>query len=88
MMPQLTGAFGVNALGVSAIVDMFYYGCSLFSLVAGASMDRFGAKRGHAQHRVSRKNSVPFHITSKRDSLLGPEVGPRVDVVSKPEAPT
>src|SRR5436190_19386323 len=45
MMPQLTGAFAVNALGVSAIVGMFYYGYSPFSLVAGASMDRFGAKR-------------------------------------------
>jgi MFS family permease len=45
MMPQLTDAFGVNALGVSAIVGMFYYGYSPFSLVAGTSMDRFGAKR-------------------------------------------
>jgi MFS family permease len=45
MMPQLSGAFGVNALGVSAIVGMFYYGYSPFSLVAGASLDRFGAKR-------------------------------------------
>ncbi len=45
MMPQLSEAFGVNALGVSAIVGMFYYGYSPFSLVAGASMDRFGAKR-------------------------------------------
>src|SRR5438046_8732492 len=45
MMPQLTEAFGVNALGVSTIVGMFYYGYSPFSLVAGASMDRFGAKR-------------------------------------------
>jgi MFS family permease len=45
MMPQLTEAFGVNALGVSAIVGMFYYGYSPFSLVAGASLDRFGAKR-------------------------------------------
>lgn len=45
MMPQLTEAFGVNALGVSAIVGMFYYGYSPFSLVAGASIDRFGAKR-------------------------------------------
>jgi MFS family permease len=45
MMPELTGAFGVNALGVSAIVGMFYYGYSPFSLVAGTSMDRFGAKR-------------------------------------------
>jgi MFS family permease len=45
MMPQLTEAFSVNALGVSAIVGMFYYGYSPFNLVAGASMDRFGAKR-------------------------------------------
>ncbi len=45
MVPQLTEAFGVNALGVSAIVGMFYYGYSPFSLVAGASLDRFGAKR-------------------------------------------
>ncbi len=45
MMPQLTEAFAVNALGVSAIVGMFYYGYSPFSLVAGASIDRFGAKR-------------------------------------------
>lgn len=45
MIPELTGAFGVNALGVSAIVGMFYYGYSPFSLVAGTSMDRFGAKR-------------------------------------------
>src|SRR4051812_13812188 len=45
MMPQLTQAFGVNALGVSAIVGMFYYGYSPFSLVAGAALDRFGAKR-------------------------------------------
>src|SRR3974390_1536426 len=45
MMPQLTEAFGVNALGVSAIVGMFYYGYSPFSLVAGSAIDRFGAKR-------------------------------------------
>src|SRR5439155_16284033 len=45
MMPQLTEAFGVSALGVSAIVGMFYYGYSPFSLVAGATLDRFGAKK-------------------------------------------
>src|SRR5215831_8789571 len=45
MMPQLTEAFGVSALGVSTIVGMFYYGYSPFSLVAGAALDRFGAKR-------------------------------------------
>src|SRR5574340_1778012 len=45
MMPQLSQAFGVNALGVAAIVGMFYYGYSPFSLVAGAAIDRFGTKR-------------------------------------------
>jgi MFS family permease len=45
MMPELTAAFSVNALGVSAIVGMFYYGYSPFSLVAGAAIDRFGARR-------------------------------------------
>ena len=44
-MPQLSGAFGVSTLGVSAMVGMFYYGYSPFSLVAGATLDRFGAKR-------------------------------------------
>ena len=45
MMPQLTDAFAVNALGVSTIVGMFYYGYSPFSLVAGTAIDRYGAKR-------------------------------------------
>src|SRR5215470_2648342 len=44
MMPQLSDAFAVDALGVSAIVGMFYYGYSPFSLVAGAAIDRFGAR--------------------------------------------
>lgn len=45
MLPQLAESFGVNALGVSAIVGMFYYGYSPFSLVAGTALDRFGARR-------------------------------------------
>ncbi|HTL54402.1 MAG TPA: MFS transporter [Candidatus Limnocylindrales bacterium] len=45
MMPQLSDAFGLSALGVSAVVGMFYYGYSPFSLVAGAAIDRLGAKR-------------------------------------------
>jgi MFS family permease len=45
MMPQLSQAFGVNALGVATIVGMFYYSYSPFSLVAGAALDRYGAKR-------------------------------------------
>src|SRR3954468_9643506 len=45
MMPQLSDAFGVTALGTASIVGMFYYGYSPFSLVAGAAVDRFGAKK-------------------------------------------
>src|SRR5499427_3419584 len=45
MMPQLSEAFGVTALGAASIVGMFYYGYSPFSLVAGATLDRFGAKK-------------------------------------------
>ena len=44
MMPQLSEAFGVSALGVASIVGLFYYGYSPFSLVAGATMDRLGPR--------------------------------------------
>jgi MFS family permease len=45
MMPQLSKAFGVTAVGVASIVGLFYYGYSPFSLVAGAAMDRFGPRK-------------------------------------------
>src|ERR1700756_3663440 len=45
MMPQLSEAFGVSALGVASIVGLFYYGYSPFSLVAGAAMDHLGPRR-------------------------------------------
>ena len=45
MMPQLSEAFGLTALGVASIVGLFYYGYSPFSLVAGAAMDRLGPRR-------------------------------------------
>src|SRR5215217_3505661 len=44
MMPQLSDAFGLSALGVASILGLFYYGYSPFSLVAGAAMDRLGPK--------------------------------------------
>ena len=44
MMPQLSDAFGLSALGVASIVGVFYYGYSFFSLVAGAAFDRLGPK--------------------------------------------
>ena len=45
MMPQLSAAFGLSALGVASMVGLFYYGYSPFSLVAGAAMDRLGPRK-------------------------------------------
>ncbi len=45
MMPELSSAFGISALGVASIIGLFYYGYSPFSLVAGAAMDRLGPRR-------------------------------------------
>jgi MFS family permease len=45
MMPELANAFGITPLGVAAIVGLFYYGYSPFSLIAGAAMDRLGPRR-------------------------------------------
>src|SRR4051812_28647752 len=45
MMPQLSDAFGLSALGVASIVGLFYYGYSPFSLIAGVAMDRLGPRR-------------------------------------------
>jgi MFS family permease len=44
MMPQLTDAFQLSALGAASLVGLFYYGYSPFSLVAGAALDRLGPK--------------------------------------------
>jgi len=45
MMPQLSEAFGLSAMGVASVVGLFYYGYSPFSLVAGVAMDRLGPRR-------------------------------------------
>src|SRR6478672_1367453 len=45
MMPELSSAFNISALGVASIVGLFYYGYSPFSLLAGAAMDRIGPRR-------------------------------------------
>lgn len=44
MLPELSTAFSVDTVGVSAIVGMYYYTYSVTSLVAGAALDRFGAR--------------------------------------------
>ena len=45
MMPQLSEAFGLSAVGVASMVGLFYYGYSPFSLVAGVAMDQLGPRK-------------------------------------------
>ena len=45
MMPQLSEAFGLSAMGVASMAGLFYWGYSPFSLVAGVALDRLGPRR-------------------------------------------
>ncbi len=44
MIGRLENAYAISAVGVSGILGAYYYAYSISSLVAGASIDRFGAK--------------------------------------------
>ena len=45
MVPELTEAFGVTAVGLASLVGLFYYGYAPFSLVAGVAMDQLGPRK-------------------------------------------
>jgi len=45
MVPELTQAFGLSAVGVASLVGLFYYGYAPFSLVAGVAMDQIGPRK-------------------------------------------
>src|SRR6202048_865498 len=44
MLPELRTAFGLNTVGLSSLIGLYYYSYAAFALVAGASVDRWGAK--------------------------------------------
>jgi MFS family permease len=44
MMPELSAAFGLSVAATASVVGLFYYGYAVFSLVAGATLDRFGGR--------------------------------------------
>ena len=44
MMPDLTEAFGMTAVGVASLVGLFYWGYAPFSLIAGVAMDQVGPR--------------------------------------------
>ena len=45
MVPHLSEAFGLSAGGLAALVGLFYFAYSPFSLVAGVAMDQLGPRR-------------------------------------------
>jgi len=44
MMSELSAAFARDLVGVSALVGLYYYSYSLFSIVVGAALDRLGGE--------------------------------------------
>ena len=44
MIPELSTTFGLTALGVSSLLGLYFYTYAGFAIVAGASLDRYGAK--------------------------------------------
>ena len=44
MLPELTEAFGLSTVGLSSLVGLYYYTYALFAVLAGAAVDRWGAK--------------------------------------------
>src|SRR6188508_3224346 len=45
MVPELSAAFGLSAVGVASLVGLFYYGYAPFSLVAGVALDQLGPRK-------------------------------------------
>src|SRR6188472_4735502 len=45
MVPELSTAFGLTAVGVASLVGLFYYAYAPFSLVAGVAMDQLGPRK-------------------------------------------
>jgi MFS family permease len=44
MMPQLEGALGLSAAGLTSLLGLFYFGYAPFSLAAGVAMDQLGPR--------------------------------------------
>lgn len=44
MVPELSSAWGLSALGMSSLLGLYYYTYAGFSFVAGAALDRYGAR--------------------------------------------
>jgi MFS family permease len=45
MVPELSTAFGLSAVGVASLVGLFYYAYAPFSLIAGVALDQIGPRK-------------------------------------------
>jgi MFS family permease len=44
MLPELGHAFGLSTVGLSSLIGLYYYSYAIFAILAGAALDRWGAK--------------------------------------------
>jgi MFS family permease len=44
MLPELTKAFGLTTAGLGSLIGLYYYTYAVFAVLAGAAVDRWGAK--------------------------------------------
>src|SRR6476661_5750154 len=44
MLPELKAAFGLDTVGLSSLIGLYYYTYAVFAVIAGAALDRWGAK--------------------------------------------
>ena len=44
MLPELTRSFGLSTVGVGSLLGLYYYAYAAFAIIAGAAVDRWGAK--------------------------------------------
>jgi MFS family permease len=76
MVPELTAAFGLSTLGVSSLLGLYYYTYSSFAIVAGAALDRYGAKYVVPTGIVvTAVGTVMFGLGLPGGSSLGAEAG-------------
>ena len=76
MVPELTSTFGLTTLGVSSLLGLYYYTYSTFAIVAGASLDRLGAKYViPAGIVVTAIGSILFGLGSYQTAENGRETG-------------
>src|SRR5258707_4731114 len=44
MLPELAASFGLTTVGLSSLIGLYYYTYAVFAVLAGAAVDRWGAK--------------------------------------------